>query len=95
MNRQDSISRADGWLTAWIGGQLVMMNASSNHYLGLSATGGRIWELLETPQHFSELCEKLKMEFKGEEQTIAADASDFLSRLKEHDAVTVTEGGLE
>jgi hypothetical protein len=89
MNQQDTLSRADGWLTAWVDNDLVMMNAASNFYLGLSGSGGRIWELLETPQTFDSLCEKLIAEYDAEPAAIAAEVSAFLAQLEEHHAIEV------
>lgn len=89
MNQQDTLSRADGWLTAWVGRDLVMMNAASDFYLGLSGSGGRIWELLETPRTLSSLCAALETEYAGPPERIAAEVSAFLAMLQEHHAIEV------
>ena len=89
MNQQDTLTRAEGWLAAWVDRDLIMMNASSNFYLGLSGSGGRIWELLETPQTFTSLCEKLTAEYDGDPAAIAAEVAAFLQQLEEHHAIEV------
>ena len=40
------VRRKDGWLSAKVGDELVMMSAEKGNYIGLSDVGARIWELL-------------------------------------------------
>jgi hypothetical protein len=82
-----TVRRKGDWLTAKVGDELVMMNAANGQHIGLTETGARIWELIETPQSFAALCGVLAEEFDAPEDLIAGDAGAFLRRLAEKGAV--------
>lgn len=87
MKQGSMISRRDGWLSAWIGGEIVMMSADSTVYLSLSGSGGRIWELLEVPHTFEGLCEALAAEYDAETIQVRNEVKDFLERLELKNAI--------
>ena len=72
------VQRQDGWLTAKVGDELVMMNAERGNYVGLTEVGARVWELLETPHELEHLCGKLQEEFDVSAETCRADIGAFL-----------------
>ena len=82
MNQDNTIARGNGWFTAWIGGQLMMMSADNSAYLSLSGSGGRIWELLEQPRTLAGLCEALAGEYVIEPAEIREQVQAFLERLQ-------------
>jgi hypothetical protein len=83
------ISRAEGWLSAWIGPDLMMMNAESSFYLNLTGSGGRIWELLERPQTIADLCRTLAREYEIEPPAALPEVTAFLDQLLERKAIDV------
>ncbi|MEJ0043363.1 MAG: PqqD family protein [Rhizomicrobium sp.] len=58
-----TIRKKDGWLTAEVRDELVMMSVDTGKYIGLNEVGARIWQLLETPQSREALCAQLVREF--------------------------------
>ncbi len=78
------LSRTPGWLSGRVGDDLVMMNADSSEYISLSATGGRIWELLEKPCAFGELCEQLATEYEVTAEQAADDMASFLQEMERY-----------
>jgi hypothetical protein len=81
------IARGDGWFTAWIGKQLMMMSPDSVAYLSLSGSGGRIWELLEQPRTLASLCEALAAEYAVEPAEIRQQVEAFVERLQVQHAI--------
>ena len=75
------------WLSEKVGEELVMMSAEKGNYVGLSAVGARIWELIETPQEFEALCDQLEREFDVVPETCRTEVGDFLNELVKHGAV--------
>jgi hypothetical protein len=75
------IARREGWIAAWVDDSLVMMHAESKFYLNLTGSGGRIWELLESPRSISDLCEALGREFEIEPDAARPDVLAFLDQL--------------
>jgi hypothetical protein len=86
-----TISRTGDWLSADTGDGAVMMSPSAAQYIGLSETGGRIWELLETPRTLADLCAALAVEYAASAEEVRADVQDFVARLAERGALTLGE----
>lgn len=81
------IERNGDWLAAKVGSELVMMSAAKGNYIGLSAVGARIWELIETPHSVDQLCDTLVAEYEVEPATCRSEVDAFLAKLAEHDAI--------
>ena len=90
--RGDSvIGRAEGWLSAWVGEELVMMSADTGTCISLSPTAGRTWELLERPQQLDSLVNELVQEYDATEDEVRTDVLTFLERLQREGGITVQE----
>lgn len=89
MTDNSLISRRDGWIVAWVDESLIMMHAESKFYLNLTGSGGRIWELLESPRSVSDLCETLGREFEIEPEAARSEVLAFLDQLFLRKAVDV------
>ena len=89
VTEQSRISRADGWLTAWVGSELVMMSAESGNYISLTETGGRIWELMEQPRTVGGICEELVAEYDIAHDVALVEVVGFLEEMKSQDAIHV------
>jgi hypothetical protein len=87
MKQGSTISRREGWLSTWIGEELVMMSADNRAYLSLSGSGGRIWELLEEPRTLAGLCEALASEYDAEPNQLCDEVTAFLERLELQNAI--------
>ncbi len=95
LTQQSVISRADGWLTAWVGTELVMMSGGNGNYISLSESGGRIWELLENHRTVQRLCEALAAEYEVAPETASDEVFSFLDQLKQQGAVHVETPSVE
>ena len=89
------IARSEGWLSAWVGEELVMMSAETGTCISLSETGGRTWDLLEQPQTLDALCAKLADEYEAPAADVRADVLTFLGKLRDEGGVTVSAGASE
>ncbi len=85
------IHRDGDWLAAKVGDELVMMSAAKGNYIGLSAVGARIWELIETPRTVEELCGALVTEYDVDPATCRAEVDAFLATLGQHNAVRIDQ----
>jgi hypothetical protein len=81
------IRRQGEWLSAKVGDELMMMSVDKGDYVGLSEVGARIWELIETPLEFANLCDKLQDEFEVSSETCHAEVEVFLDELAKHGAI--------
>lgn len=89
MTDNSLIARREGWIAAWLDENLIMMHAESEFYLNLTGSGGRIWELLESPRRVSDLCETLGREFDIEPAAARPEVLAFLDQLLLRKAIDV------
>jgi hypothetical protein len=89
MTDNSLISRCEGWIAAWVDDNLIMMHAESSFYVNLTGSGGRIWELLESPCSVSDLCETLCREFDIEPDAARPEVLAFLDQLLLRKAIDV------
>jgi hypothetical protein len=81
------IRREGDWLSAQVGGEVMMMSVANGKYIGLGGVGGRIWELIEQPRSEEELYSLLLDEFDVSEEVCRAEVAAFLAELRKHGAV--------
>jgi len=84
------VARGEGWLTAWVGQEYVMMSAETGTCISLSETGGRIWELMEHAPSLDGLCQELCQEYQTEPGVIDKDVVVFLENMHAEGAVILT-----
>jgi hypothetical protein len=83
------VRRQGDWLSAKVGGELVMMSAEKGNYIGLSEIGARIWEIVETPSDFDAVCARLQEEYEVEPATCRSEVETFLNELVKHGAIAL------
>jgi hypothetical protein len=83
------VARGEGWLSAWVGQEFVMMSAETGTCISLSETGGRIWELMEVPRSVDDLCNALGQEYQAEPEVVRADVLMFMESMQGEGAVAV------
>jgi hypothetical protein len=77
------IKQSKGVLSAWIGDDLVLMNAANGAYCGLDAIGAEIWQRLAEPTQVRALCESLVLCFEADVGTIERDVIALLCGMAE------------
>ena len=75
------IQRDADILAAVVDEEVVMMSADQGQYYGLSAVGGRIWELTEAPITISDLVQKLCEDYEVEAGECENDTLPFLDSM--------------
>lgn len=83
------VRKQGDWLAAKVGEELVMMSAEKGNYIGLSAVGARIWELIETPQEVEAVFAQLQSEYDVTPEACRAEVETFLAELVKHGAIAL------
>jgi hypothetical protein len=83
------VRRQGDWIAAKVGEELVMMSAEMGNYLGLTAVGTRIWELIEVPRCFDDICAVLESEFDVAPETCRGEVGQFLVELEKHGVIAL------
>jgi len=84
-----TVRRQGDWLSARVGDELVLMSAEKGNYIGLSAVGARIWELIEAPREVDAVCAQLQDEFDVQPATCRSDVETFVSEMVMHGAIAL------
>lgn len=90
LNSNTTITRCNDLLVTDIDGETVLMSIERGSYYGLEKTARRLWELLETPCRFGELCERLAREYAAPVEVIEADVRAFVLDMTEERLVLLT-----
>lgn len=70
-------------------GETVILDMASGVYSGLDAVGTSIWNLLEQPITFSNLCQKIMEEYDVAEDACRTDVLSFLKDLADNKLITI------
>ena len=85
------ISRGSLPLSAAVDSDIVMFHPNRGSYFVVSEVGARVWELVEQPMSFEELCETLSAEYDVEANRCRAEVEAFVSQLHEAGLVDVSD----
>jgi hypothetical protein len=81
------ISKRGDWLAARVGPEILMMSTEKGLYLGLSETGARIWELVDTLGALEPICRQLEAEFEVAPDVCENEVRTFLDELAKHGVI--------
>ncbi|HEX6858914.1 MAG TPA: PqqD family protein [Caulobacteraceae bacterium] len=79
----DLISRSASVVCADTVDEAILIDIDSGYFFQLNKSAARIWETVETPRPFSELCAALQATFKASPETCRADAAEFIRDMQE------------
>jgi len=83
------LTRNPEMIAGEIDGQLVMVSIESGKYLHLNKVAGRIWEILEKPDTFENLCAILIQEYDINIESCQLEVGGFLQELLEQNAISI------
>lgn len=64
-----------------IGDELVFFNHEAGKYYGTGAVGAEIWDILEKPTSFSQICDQLLEKFDVDRDTCETHVGEFISEM--------------
>lgn len=83
------IARNSGILANEIGAETVMMSIEQGKYYGTNKTGSYIWQVLETPMTFGELCAKLASDFSIPEDKCREEVKPFIEEMQRENIIAI------
>ena len=90
INLNSTITRNEELLSGEIDDETVLMNLESGSYHVINKTGQRIWELLEKPMTFAEICSILSEEYDVSSDTCQGEVLSFIIELQTRNIVQVS-----
>ena len=71
------------WLTATMGGHVVLLNIQNKEVIGLSEVGAQIWDLIATPKTSNAICAALSQQYQATPDDVRPDVERLLRDLQE------------
>ena len=84
INNEDRIILNQELLQSEIDGETIMMSIDNGKYYGLNTVASRIWEIIKDEPLFSEIIEKLTIEYDIEKQQCETETKEFIDKLIEN-----------
>lgn len=88
MHDNTTLQRNQDILSSSVNNETVMMDIETGQYIGLDPIATRIWELLEQPTKFSQLCETLTNEYEVSIEQCRNDVAQFINKSIEANLIT-------
>ncbi len=76
-----------------LSGELTLLDLRSNTYYGLSKVGARIWEMIQEPRSFAQLCEAIVEQYDVEPARCHADVEALVRQLADAKLVGLGDEG--
>jgi hypothetical protein len=77
-------------LSTTLGGEVIILGLDDSMYYGLTATGARIWELVQAPRTIDEILTTITTEFDVDRERAAADLDALLAELQSRGLIAIT-----
>src|SRR5262245_24505182 len=82
-----SLVRNADIVTAPLDDEMIMLNVETGSYYALDPVGRRIWDLLERPTTFADLCTTLKAEYDVDDETCEREVSSVVREMVDEQLV--------
>lgn len=89
INSHTVLQRNPDQLFTMVDDQVIMLNIKYEEYLNLNSQASYIWQLLQTPQSFSELTDQLCSAYNVEKKVCVKDTMEFIKEFVEKDIIQI------
>ena len=85
-----TVVATDRQLSTTLADEVIILGLDDSMYYGLSGTGARIWELLQTPRTIDDLVTTIAGEFEVDRGRLEADLDVLLGDLESRGLIAIT-----
>jgi hypothetical protein len=79
--RPTKLVAASDQVSSELAGESVILNLKTGLYYGLNEVGARIWDLLQTPTTFGNICDAIEQEYAVDTHRCEQDVRVLLEEL--------------
>ena len=83
------LTRAEGFSTAQVQNDLMMLNVEQGAYYSLDPIGAEIWKLLEQPASVQAIVDNLRRRYAVSPEQCQADVLAFLEEMQKNGMILV------
>jgi hypothetical protein len=77
------IAREESALSSQVEDRVMIMNIDTGTYYEIDKSAARIWDMLEEPKSFGEICDALCKAYEVERSQCGSDTSRFVEEMKD------------
>ena len=77
-------------LSTAFGDEVIILGLDDSMYYGLTGTGSRVWELVQSPRTIEEIVTVVTAEFEVDRARAVADVSALLAELQSRGLIAIT-----
>lgn len=89
MNSDTVVARTNQLTSVDVKDETVILDLGSGQYYGLEGVGARIWQILEQPTTFGELCRLVVAEYEVEGSVAEQDIGELIEDLTKKGLVEI------
>ena len=89
MDLDTLVSRAEGFTTAPVQDDLMMLNVEQGAYYSLDPIAAEIWNMLEQPARVRDLVDRLQKRYAVTPEQCQADVLAFLGDMQSHGMILI------
>ena len=89
INLDSMVTRAEGFSTAQVRDDLMMLNVEQGAYYSLDSIGAEIWNLLEQPARVRDLVDRLQQRYEVGPEQCQADVLAFIEEMNQNGMILV------
>jgi hypothetical protein len=82
INGSTMLVRAERVLSAGVDDEFVLMNVDDGRFYALDDIGLRVWDLIETPRAFGDVCGQVLAEYDVEAETCETALRALIEKLR-------------
>ena len=90
-----SVVATERQLSTTLADEVIILGLDDSMYYGLSGTGARIWELLQTPHTIEEIVTTITGEFDVDRARVEADLDLLLADLQSRGLIAITRSPVD
>lgn len=81
LTQSSKIVAAPEQVSSELAGESVILNLKTGLYYGLNEVGATIWEQIQSPKTFQEICDVIEAEYEVAPENCAADIQELLAEM--------------
>ena len=85
----DLISRSTTVVAADTSDETILIDIDSGYFFQLNKSAARIWELVDPPRSFADLCAAIQKRFDATPETCRTDIAEFVAEMQEQGLLRV------
>jgi hypothetical protein len=89
---EDLISRRASVVAADTMDEAILLNIDNGYFFQLNKSAARIWELVEQPKSFADLCAEVERRFAVAPELCRSEVSGFIADLRDRGLLEIRRG---